>query len=557
MNAVTATPARVDHLTIRGRRGGVVLLVAVAVLLAPAAAVVPLPLLVAGLVAVVLATVAYAHPPAAAYLVLVATPLTAGVARGGVVPLLRPHEALTVTVGAGVVLRLLAELRAGRRLPLRPGGVDVAILLMAVTSSLLPFLWMAARGLAPTQEDLLYATTIWKFYGLFVLIRLSVPTEREVTRCLYVSVAAASVTAVVTILQSLGVGPVVQIVGQVYPGEAGAELSVGRGSSTLGTSIGVGDVMALHLAICLGLLLRRRGSRRLLVPLAALFTLGALASGQFSGVIALGVGVFAIAVVTGQVKRLLLALVPVSLAGAVVLRPVLEHRLNQLDISTGIPQSWQVRFDNLRLFVWPELFSGNNWMFGVRPGARIQVDAAWGPHIYIESGHTWLLWTGGIPFLVAYLVFVWVAVQAAAAVARTRRDGIGVAAIAAFTGLLVVFVLMSFDPHLTMRGAGDLLFALLALALVASGTGRDRHDRAPVGSSDDRPLGWPEDRPPGAGAASPAPGGERSRQSTGGSPNGHTGQPPDRDAGWWRSDGTTADPVPSSRPDPGRSDDPG
>jgi hypothetical protein len=155
--------------------------------------------------------------------------------------------------------------------------------------------------------------------------------------------------------------------------------------------------------------------------------------------------------------------VPTLAVGAVALRPVIETRLANFDSSTGLPQSWTIRLENLRLFVWPRL-AGLNWLFGVRPSAKIPVAASWGPFIYIESGHTWLLWTGGVPLFLAFGYFSWVAVRTAAAVGRIRRGIVATAGISALASTLVVFVLMSFDPHITMRGAADLLFSLLALA---------------------------------------------------------------------------------------------
>jgi hypothetical protein len=479
MSAGTAVREITDGLTPNRRLGGVVVLVGAAIVLVPVAVGLPPQMLMLALLAVGLIAIAYARPPWAAYLLFAVTPLTAGISRGAYIPLLRPHEALGLLLGAGVALRALVQRQAGHRRSLRLTRIDMTILAMAGTSSLLPLLWMAARGLSPTVEDLLYASTIWKFYGLFLVVRASIRTDRQVVRCLQASLAAYAVVVVITVLQSLQLAGVPQLVDMIYATDAPTGAGAGRGTSTLGSSIAIGDVMAFHLAICVAWLLRGGRPRPLLAGMAALFMLGGLASGQFSGLIALGVTVFAIAIVTGHVRRLLFATAPVALIGVVALRPVVEERLADIDMSTGLPQSWTVRFDNLRLFVWPQVFSGQNWLFGVRPSARIMVDASWGPYIYIESGHTWLLWTGGIPFFVAFLVFTWVAVRTTAAIARSRHGPVGVVACASFASLLIVFLLMSFDPHITMRGTADLLFSLLALTTTVQGDRRTVDPLAP------------------------------------------------------------------------------
>jgi hypothetical protein len=148
---------------------------------------------------------------------------------------------------------------------------------------------------------------------------------------------------------------------------------------------------------------------------------------------------------------------------------VIQDRLTSIDTATGLPQSWWVREQNLELFIWPRLFSGLNWVFGVEPAAVLNVSAPWGTTIYIESGHTWLLWTGGVPFLLAYLYFTWIGLRTASRVVRSGNGAFTVAATASLTSLVVCFVVMTFDPHITMRGTADLLFSLLALTVIGTG----------------------------------------------------------------------------------------
>lgn len=54
-------------------------------------------------------------------------------------------------------------------------------------------------------------------------------------------------------------------------------------------------------------------------------------------------------------------------------------------------------------------------------------------------------------FLIAFGAFTWVAVRTTAGITRTRRGPVGIAAGAALAGLALVFVLIAFDPHPSMR----------------------------------------------------------------------------------------------------------
>ena len=78
------------------------------------------------------------------------------------------------------------------------------MLLMAVTSSVIPLLWMMVRAEPISKDDLLYSLVLWKLLGLYAIVRFSVTTDRQVRRCLWLSVAAACIVAALAILQSLG-----------------------------------------------------------------------------------------------------------------------------------------------------------------------------------------------------------------------------------------------------------------------------------------------------------------------------------------------------------------
>jgi hypothetical protein len=428
------------------------------------------PLLVGGaLAAAALAIVVALHPPVAAYVLIGITPLVAGIDRDRLVPVLRPAEALAIVLAAGLCAGGLLRLRTGRVPSLRLSRTDLSILALAVTSSVLPLAWMVVRHVDVTQDDVLYALMMWKYYGVYLIVRCSVRTVDEVKRCLWFSMASAAVVAVIAILQSLQLLGMTRLLAGLYtPYGVVDELTNSRGGATLSLPIAVADLMILNLGIAVGLLLQATRRRAILAAAASLFVMGVLASGQISAMIALSIALISLALLTRR-ARIFGVLVIVAAAAGLLLRPVIERRLAGFASASGLPVSWEGRWSNLTNHFWPPLFSHLNFLLGVRVSARVPSSAIASGYIWIESGYTWLLWAGGLPLLAAFGYFLWIHLSSSIRLARGGGP-VGAAGLALATGLIVIAVLMTIDPHLTYRGSADLLFALIALIGVPAAT---------------------------------------------------------------------------------------
>jgi hypothetical protein len=446
----------------------------------------PLPAL-AGLGGLAVVAIVVARPVRAAYLYLGVTPLVAGLSRGSFVPHLRPSELLLAVLLAAVGLRFLVDALGGRR-PVGIGDrrwtdLDRSILAMAVLSSFVPLAWRAARGYRPLLDDLLFATTMWKYLLVFLLFRVVVTDPDQVRTSVKIMLGAGFVVGAIAIAQAVNTPGVPAVLAAVQE-EPLRAVTNNRGSSTLGTSHGVADVMAFSLALCLAFWWLRVGPRWLAGLGAAFFGLACLASGQFSAGVALIVVAVVFGSLAGRLWRTLAVAVPATALSALLLWPVVQARLAAAGES-GVPSSWEARRFNLTNYFWPELARNGNWLLGVRPAGRLPSYEPWREWVYIESGYTWLLWTGGIPLLVAYLWLSWAVWRGALGLARPavlarrlapgrpdpRPEGerfasaIGMAVAVSWA---VVFVLMLFDVHLTLRGPADALFPLLALLAVPS-----------------------------------------------------------------------------------------
>jgi hypothetical protein len=426
-------------------------------------------------------------PAAAAFLTITITPLVAGVDRGRLIPVLRPNEALVGALAGILIARALVQLRPGQWLAFRLSRLEVALVLMAVANSLLPLALMLVRGRTIEADDISYAMVLWKYLVVYVVVRASVHTERAVRWCLWGSILSACVVAMIGILQALdALGIRRLLVGYYAPfGYTGA-LAQPRGGSTLALPAAAADLLIMNLVIVAGLWWKDRRQPLPLAAMASLFVFGVLAAAEFSSTIGLVVAMLCVALALHRLR--LLAYAPVALAPAIVLLwPVINHRLIGFQGADALPVSWTTRLSNLQNYFWPELFSGWNPLLGVRPAARVVVQGQGTGYVWIESGYTWLLWGGGVALLLAFCWFVPVACRSMWARCQPVTTYSAIAALSALAGVVMVAVLMVFDPHLTYRGAADCLFALFALAAVGSSAELPASPKRLLGRTGERP----------------------------------------------------------------------
>jgi murein biosynthesis integral membrane protein MurJ len=403
-----------------------------------------------------------ARPVIGGYLLVFLTPLIVGLNVATVIPALRPNQTLMVLIGIGVGVRWLAQARTGQIKWPRIDRVDISLIAFGLTSSVMPLIMMVVRQRQITSDDLLYSIVMWKLIAEYVIVRIVITTREQAMRCLVLSLVSAAIVSIFGILQALGHFGVPAFINRFYaPIGIDTSLSDGRGGSLLGLPAAVADLAILNLAIAVTMMVRGYPRKGWLAGLSVLFGLAVVAAAEFSTFIGLFIALGALIAFT-RTGRIAAYAIPVMLFGGVVLWPVIQIRLEGFHSASGLPISWVDRLYNLHTYFWPVLFSDHNWIFGVRPSARVPDPNRRFLFIWIESGYTWLLWGGGIPLLASYFAFAWTAIRKSWALSR-RADPAGIAATAIGVALCAQLFLMLLDPHVTYRGSGDELFLLLAL----------------------------------------------------------------------------------------------
>ncbi|MCD2195819.1 sugar transferase [Actinomycetospora endophytica] len=402
------------------------------------------------------------RPVSAVYLYVATLPFLAGIDRSTLIPLVRPNEAVLALVLVGATTGWIVRWTRTGTLP-RPVlyPVDPPLAAFVVLATVWPVASEMLRGLTPTGADLAATLPMVKLAALYLLVRVTVRERRQIETLIRLIIWPAATVSVIAVLQTLGVTPVLQVL-QTWWGsqDSPADLQE-RGTTTLGSPLATGDVLVIAAVILVCCAVRGLLGRRERIVAGALLVTGIVATGQVTAWISAAVAAAFLLAAFPRLRRgwwrVLVPLAVLATAGI----PALAARLQETS-SSGVPVSWLTRWDNLSHFYLPAL-GDFHFLLGVRPNSVLPAPETWRDVIYLESGYLELLWIGGIPLLLGFVWLSWAVLRTArdAAAGPDARGALGQALGISWWTLIVVSVL---DAHLTLRGTGDLLFVLLAVA---------------------------------------------------------------------------------------------
>jgi hypothetical protein len=418
------------------------------------------------------------RPVTATYVYLGTLPFIAGIQRDTLIPLLRPNEALLVLLTAGACAGGVARWAGGRPLALSLRPLDLPLATFVLLATLWPITSLMLRGSAPDVTELVAVLPAVKLAGILLLVRATVHTAGQLQRCVRLVSWGAAALAGVAVLQTLGVGPVLRVLGTWWGIDAGLPEASARGSATLANGLATGDYILFALTLLIAAAVRGLVGRTEGLILGFTLGTGLLASGQFSTWLATLAAGGMVLYRMPEVRRKAIRFVPAVAFAIVIGAPTLSGRAQDLGGDSGVPQSWLVRWDNVTYLYLPPLAEDFGFVTGVSPNSTVVPPDIWRDVVWIESGYLQFLWMGGIPLLAA---FIWLSVAVlrhAHEVAR-RPDILGACGACLEVAWGVLLIVTVLDPHIFLRGTGDLLFTLVALTTTGSLMPSRPHPSAP------------------------------------------------------------------------------
>lgn len=399
-------------------------------------------------------------------------PLTDGLARGAVVPILRLGQALLVLA---FILFLLA--RPGPLGKSRLTAIDLAFVLFFLSEAVFPVLALYSRGEhldlnSPgpygTGTPLQTLLGPLQYYLVYRIAVATITSEKQIVIALKLSFVASIAVSVIGILEKF-VAPVDTLIQTYYPRivwpNAGPLYPV-RITSTMEAYTALASYLTATLIVALACSTVRKGlkiSPLLLATTLLLDSMALLLTGTFAGYFGLTVGAAVVFMLFWRLpKWIIIALAGIALS-ALIFQSFFSARLAYW--LGGTDQGLFPTF-NYRIMLWKEIFLpaiSQHLLFGAGPAPAAL--NAWPTE---ETQYLGLLLRGGLPYFFSYFLLMGVAMATCwRRIKNKSNELVRTVAIATLAILVAINVMNVSSLYFTYPGITQTLFMLLAI-IVAS-----------------------------------------------------------------------------------------
>ena len=425
------------------------------------------------------------RPALACALLALAIPLSAGMARGAVVPVLRVNEALVMVVAVGFLVHRLTRWR-----PLTYSGTDLVVVGFCLLNVLIPWAVILLTRADAALDDWLVVLAPVQYLLVYVVYSRTEFTGADLrlllNACMFASIPVAAVAGA----QAIDLPGVRDLVATYYPTAPQPSWDrLYRPASLLGHYSAVGAFGLLNMMLALALAATRQagfpGWWLALVMAANLLSL--VASETYAPLAALAVGAVAALLVVRRIPWSHLAAgLPVLGAAAVVLWPSISGRVGSQFSGAGgiaLPETLQTRIDYWQCFFIPALMEHGPWL---GTGTLIPPEVPRTLVNFVDNGYLWQLFRAGLPGLAA-LITMLASVAALAWAMRANDDPLHrVVGAVCLGGVVSVVMLDITSEYLTFTGVSQefwMFVGLLSGALLAwrSSAAMPVRTRPPVG----------------------------------------------------------------------------
>jgi O-antigen/teichoic acid export membrane protein len=384
-------------------------------------------------------------------------PLTAGLARGAVIPVLKPSEAILLIVLAGVIAHHLTIRRV------RPvGGLDLAVGGYVIGSVAIPWMVLTLTHYPADLDTWRTVTSPVLFLIVYYLFSRTAPADDSLKVVLNSAMLAGVIVCGIAALELVNLPGVRSFVEANYPAPV---LSSFRPSSTLGHYSAVGAFGALTYILALALATMRLPgfSGWWLTLVMAVSILGVIVSQTWAPLAALPVATLIVVIYGRRIPRELIITAAFGLVGLVVLWPLISARFDSQQLITvqgfALPESMQTRIRYWNEFIIPAL-SDHIWL---GTGTVIPSSVPTPLTMFVDNEYLWAAFRAGIPG-VALLLGMLISIMAVALGVRSSTDSARRAVGAATLATAVMLILLGATAqYITFAGLSQEIAMLVGV----------------------------------------------------------------------------------------------